>query len=40
VRVTEDPEEKDAEHVEPQFKPVGELKTVPDPDPFLVTVRA
>ena len=39
VRVTGVPAAYDAEQVEPQFMPLGELVTVPAPVPDLETVR-
>ena len=38
VRVTTVPVEKVAEHVPGQEMPAGELVTVPDPEPLMVTV--
>lgn len=39
VNVTVSPALKEAEQVEPQSMPEGELVTVPDPVPAFVTVR-
>src|SRR3989338_10612404 len=39
VKVTEEPEEKEAEHVEPQLMPEGLEVIMPEPVPPLVTVR-